>query len=329
MKTKKTQTNSSNETFSQYAIEAAEYIQKIITDRKYAREFFFGDAWGKVNGIIAPMILALTGKLRNCYKEFIDPVEVANELYIALWDKGTWDRLKSYEGKSSFFYWLSTVAKHEAFRHFDEMGYKRCIQVTPGNTRLRLLRQPLEVRKAVVDLVEVPEFHRYLKFRYVEKLSDGAICKKFNYDEDEFKSLRQASVRTLKAVLLNTENDYVDLVLRKTTDTNTYVGEEALEKVAVTTREESAVESYLKDCHRIDFTKAGYELKLEAYIRKNAAHIGLRNVTKQNIFIERFVYEVKPEELAKKFQVKRSYVDNIKSKGVKRFEEYVRATCRG
>lgn len=321
MKTTSTNNVSNIKTPFHYGTEASEYIMKIKSEQKYAYTFFFE--------ILNPMIHSLTGRLRGCYKEFIDPVEVANELYLALWDKGTWSRLHSYEGKSSFFSWLSTVAQHEAFRHFDEMGYRRHIRITPGNTRLRLLRQPLEIRKEVVNLVGVPEFHRYLKLRYVDKLSDDLIGNILDYDEEEFKYVRQAAVRTLKTILINTENDYTDLVLRNTTDTNIYVGEEALERIADSTMEENAIESYLKAYHGIDFNKADYEKRLEAYIRKNAVHIGLKNVTKQNIFIERFVYEVKPEKLAEKFHVKRSYVDNIKSKGVKRFGEYVRATCRG
>ena len=47
-----------------------------------------------------------------------------------------------------------------------------------------------------------------------------------------------------------------------------------------------------------------------------------------NIFIQRFVYEVKPKKLAKRFKVRRDYVDNVKSDGIRRFKNYVLATCK-
>ena len=101
------------------------------------------------------------------------------------------------------------------------------------------------------------------------------------------------------------------------------MGDEVLERVIENEKEETAIESYLKGCHGIDYEKAEFEKKLEIYIRKNAAQIGLKNGIKLDIFIERVVYRKKPEKLAEKFNVKRSYVDNIKSKSIKRFSEYL------
>lgn len=321
MKTRQAYTTTPAETKSQYLAEATEHIRKITNDPKYAEKFFFI--------IVSPMIRALSATLCDCYNEYIDPMEVADVLYIALWSKGTWERLYSYEGKSSFFSWLKKVAKNEAFRHFDDMGYFRVINDTPGNTRLRLLRQPLEIRKSVVSLVTDPEHHMYLKLRYVDKLSDKAICRKFQYDEETFKELVRDSTKELKSAILKSEEGYADVVLRKTKKNHRNVGEEALAKVAVNTREETDIECYLKTYHGIDYNRNDYEQKFETYIRKNAAHLGLKNENKLNIFIERVVYNVKAEKVATKFNVKRAYVDNIKSKGLKRFNEYVRATCRG
>ena len=126
--------------------EAAEDIRKIKSDPKFAADFFYET--------IKPMVRTIARKLCNCYKEDIDPTDICTALYIALWDNGTWNRLDSYDYKGYFFSWLSLIATHEAFRHFDKLGYRRFRAITTGNTRIRLLRQPLEVRKDVVNLVE-------------------------------------------------------------------------------------------------------------------------------------------------------------------------------
>ena len=49
---------------------------------------------------------------------------------------------------------------------------------------------------------------------------------------------------------------------------------------------------------------------------------------KIDIFVQRFVYEEKPAKIAKRFSVERSYVDNVKSNGIRRFKNYVLATCK-
>lgn len=304
-----------------YLAQAREHILKLTTDPKYPEKFFYT--------ILKSQMESLAFTLHECYHEYIDSDEVANELYITLWSEGTWSRLYTYKGKSSFTTWLVRVAQNAAFRHFDEMGYHRNIKVTVGNTRLRLLSKPEEIRRAVVDLVYVDEFHNYLTLRYVQKISDDKIREMLGHDEVYFKDLRRASVRTLKSALLETDNDYADLVLRKV-DAPVFVGEDSMAKVSSDWnegREKTEVEEVLKTCHGIDPHEEDYKAKLESYILKYADKMGFRG-NKAEIFVQRFVYDAKPEELAERFKVKRAQIDCIKSKGTRRFSRYVLSTCR-
>ena len=323
MKTKKATTKTSNtETKSQYEKEAIEHISKIKSDQKYAQEFFYKT--------IKPMVRTIAAKLRDCYKEYIDPVEISTVLYLALWDKGTWARLDSFNKECSIFSWLSIVATHEAFRHFDELGYRRFRAITTSNTRIRLLRQPLEVRKAVVNLVENDESYRYLKLRYIDKKSVTEIAKRLKLNDEEIKTKKRVAERMLKVELINSNSEYLDVVLRRTDNNRKYVGSDKAANVANKENgydELPIVMHILREKYGISDQYPDFDARLEGFIRKNAKEMGIRG-KKIDIFIDRFVYDKKPVKIAEKFSVERSYVDNVKSNGTRRFKNYVLATCK-
>lgn len=323
MKTKEAKTKpATTKTKAQLDQEAADHIRKIKSDYKYAEVFFYTT--------IMPMVRTIARKLCDCYKEDIDPTDICNALYIALWDKGTWARLDSYDYKGYFFSWLSLIATHEAFRYFDELGYRRFRAITTGNTRIRLLRQPLEVRKAVVNLVEDQESFRYLKLRFIDKKPVAEIAKKLNLNDEEIKTNKRVAERMLKEALINSDSEYIDVVLRRTDNPYKYVAPEKAENIA---NKENGYDDLpivmhiLKDKHGISDQYADFDARLEGYIRKNAKGMGIRG-KKIDIFIDRFVYDKKPVKIAEKFSVERSYVDNVKSNGIRRFKNYVLATCQ-
>ena len=302
--------------------EAAEDSRKIKSDPKFAADFFYET--------IKPMVRTIARKLCNCYKEDIDPTDICTALYIALWDKGTWKRLDSYDYKGYFFSWLSLIATHEAFRHFDKLGYRRFRAITTGNTRIRLLRQPLEVRKAVVNLVDDKESYRYLKLRYIDKKSVAEIAKKLKLNDEEIKTKKRVAERMLKINLINSKSEYLDIVLRRTDNPCKY---EDPDKAANIASKDSGYDDLptvmhlLKDKHGISDQYPDFDARLERYIRMNAKEMGIRG-KKIDIFVQRFVYEEKPAKIAKRFSVERSYVDNVKSNGIRRFKNYVLATCK-
>lgn len=317
-KTKKAETK----TKAQLDQEAAEDIRKIKSDPKFAADFFYET--------IKPMVRTIARKLCNCYKEDIDPTDICTALYIALWDKGTWKRLDSYDYKGYFFSWLSLIATHEAFRHFDKLGYRRFRAITTGNTRIRLLRQPLEVRKAVVNLVDDKESYRYLKLRYIDKKSVAEIAKKLKLNDEDMKKTKRVAERMLKINLINSKSEYLDIVLRRTDNPCKY---EDPDKAANIASKDSGYDDLptvmhlLKDKHGISDQYPDFDARLERYIRMNAKEMGIRG-KKIDIFVQRFVYEEKPAKIAKRFSVERSYVDNVKSNGIRRFKNYVLATCK-
>ena len=317
-KTKKAETK----TKAQLDQEAAEHIRKIKSDFRYAADFFFET--------IKPMVRTIARKLCDCYKEDIDPLDICNTLYIALWDNGTWKRLDSYDYKGYFFSWLRRIAKHEAFRHFDNLGYRRFRAITAGNTRIRLLRQPLEVRKDVVNLVEDKESYRYLKLRCIDKKSVAEIAKKFKLNDEGIKKAKRVAERSLKEALINSKSEYIDIVLRRTDNPCQY---EDPDKAANIASKENGYDNLptvmhiLREKYGISDQYPDFDARLEGFIRKNAKGMGIRG-KKIDIFIDRFVYDKKPVKIAEKFSVERTYVDNVKSNGTRRFKNYVLATCK-
>lgn len=320
--TKNTTKSAKTKTKAQLDHEAADHIRKIKSDYKYAEVFFYTT--------IMPMVRTIARKLCDCYKEDIDPTDICNTLYIALWDNGTWKRLDSYDYKGYFFSWLSLIATHEAFRYFDELGYRRFRAITTGNTRIRLLRQPLEVRKAVVNLVEDQESYRYLKLRFIDKMSLAEIGKKLKLNDEDIKKTKRVAERMLKVVLINSKSEYIDIVLRRTDNPCKYEDPDKAANIAIKENDYDdlpTVMHLLRDKHGISDQYPDFDARLEGYIRKNAKEMGIRG-KKIEIFVQRFVYEEKPVKIAKRFSVERSYVDNVKSNGIRRFKNYVLATCK-
>ena len=187
-----------------------------------------------------------------------------------------------------------------------------------------------EVRKAVVNLVKDPESYRYLKLRYIDKKSVAEIAKKFKLNDEEIKTKKRVAERMLKVELINSNSEYLDVVLRRTDNPSRYVAPEKAENIANWENgydDLPIVMHLLKEKHGISDQYPDFDARLERYIKQNSKKMGISD-KRLKIFIQRFVYEVKPKKLAKRFKVRRDYVDNVKSDGIRRFKNYVLATCK-
>ena len=181
-----------------------------------------------------------------------------------------------------------------------------------------------------MNLVDDKESYRYLKLRYIDKKSVAEIAKKLKLNDEEIKTKKRVAERMLKVELINSNSEYLDVVLRRTDNPSRYVAPEKAENIA--NRENGyddlpIVMHLLKDKYGISDQYPDFDARLEGYIRKNAKEMGIRG-KKIDIFVLRFVYEEKPVKIAKRFSVERSYVDNVKSNGIRRFKDYVLATCK-
>lgn len=318
-----------------YENEAREIIYNLKTDSKYAERFFFDT--------LKPMVCGLLSKLNACYQEKIYLEEISSQLYLLMWSEGTWSRLDSFQFKCSFFSWLSIVAAHEMFRHFDALGYQRLRKKTSSNTRLRLLSQPEDVRKAVVSLVEIGPLRNYLTLKYVLKKDISYIQEKLNLTDDELKMTHSVATRLLREVLISSDSIYAPQVLGPNNDIIS-VGEEVLAYIPAEEKDDihKDLQSLLIDYIGINPNSPDCQEQIAAFIHKKERFIkaannytdpiireeqAKRSQMHLDIFIKRYVYDEKPEKLAAEYGIKRSAVDNIKKRHLRRLCLYLHETC--
>lgn len=319
-----------------YENEAREIIRNLKADSKYAETFFFDT--------IKPMVYGLLSKLNACYQEKIYAEEISSQLYLLMWSEGTWSRLDSFQFKCSFFSWLSIIAAHEMFRHFDKLGYHRLRKSSATNTRLRLLSQPEDVRRAVVSLVEVEPLRNYLTLKYVHKKDVSSIQKQLNLTKEDLKMIHSIAVRLLKEVLISTESIYAPQVLGADSGIVS-VGEETLASVPAEEKDEiyRDLQSILVDYVGINLNSPDCQEQFAAFIYRKQRFIKAtnnytdpiirmeqdkRSQIHLDIFVKRYVFEEKPEKLAAEYGIKRSAVDNIKKRHLRRLYSYLHETCR-
>lgn len=103
--------------------EANEIISRLRSgDEKFAEDFFYGTDPSKCN--VSRFRSKLLSKVRETYKVEISVMEFGNILYSFLWNKGAWSVFDKFSRKSSIFFWLATVSRHELMRSL------KCMQMT-------------------------------------------------------------------------------------------------------------------------------------------------------------------------------------------------------
>ena len=68
-------------------------IEKLVSDERYAANFFFGGGSGLS---AAPVVSLLTSQICKTYGLDIDRQFVCSAMYTGLWDNGEWSRIKNY-----------------------------------------------------------------------------------------------------------------------------------------------------------------------------------------------------------------------------------------
>ena len=199
-----------------YMNDAVRIVESIKNDEAFAYRFFYGTSLlpGKS---IARLRSRIINQVRQSYGVVVEPADFNTLLYEHLYSEGTWKVLYSYDFRSSFFLWLSTVASHCIMAYLEQNGYIKISRArTPGNTRLVLKKMDPDYCRIVIDdMVKIGPMRDMLHAVYVERLDPMAIQERFGMDEEMYKLSLRASEKALKTALINTEHPYDDVLLDK------------------------------------------------------------------------------------------------------------------
>lgn len=296
-----------NTTIRDYRRESEMIISRIKNDSQFARAFFFGSGRQSVPNI-SGLRSKLISKIRKDYGVVVSADDFNTILYEHLWDEGTWRALDTFDFRSSFFQWLSTVASRCLMAYLEENGYIHISRRrTPATTRLVLRSKSPEYCKEVIDaMVSIKPLNDFLTALYVTRLEPEQICESLGLDEQMYKLTRRAAETALKLALLNTSNNYGNVLSDKQKKREQLSFDE-LETLKSKLRVEDQ-ENPLSCLIKAQPGTEQFDLEVVAFLYDFSEKL-FKDPIDRTVWQERFIREQSPVKLAEQLGRTRGWVD--------------------
>ena len=297
-------------------------VDRLQHDEKFASDFLFCSPEQPDN--IAPLRARFIRNLRKDFGYLMKPEDFSHILYSHLFSFGTWAPLQSYDYRSSFYSWLSTVASHCIVAYLEENGFIKISRArTPGNTRLVLKKMTPDYCHAVIeDMVNIGPMRDMLLAVYVDRLDQETIQKRFDMNKRMYKLTLRASEKTLKTALLNAEHPYDDVLVDKSprkqmlhSDFLTLIGQ---------TNAAYSEDSPLREVLGVTPDDAAFNDKIIEFLTDFVNKLGW-SVDDKYVWSSRFIQKTKSREVAENLQGRdEHWVNNRYSKLQKVFLPAIR-----
>lgn len=288
---------------------ALELVNNIMANQRVAEEFFFKT--------MLPKMAALADSYNRSFGLDILAEDVANATYLACWEDN-WAKLRAFKGDTTPHAWVAKIASQATYQFLVEERYIDGV----GNTKTndyRLTVRSIEndhLRQAIVDLVFVPDQHRALELFYVDKLPDKEFFKAFDSEEKAKETLKEAE-KTLIEQLLNTENPYAEMALSFKRSINTEV---QFQKWHDRIDEGDVSENHqaFRDLLTRLFKCEDWDENVNTLINTIITSLEWTEI-QEDVWRQRFISETPSKELAEKYHVRYTWVDNVFSRLNKQF----------
>lgn len=294
---------------------ALKMVRLITFDEKVAEYFFFVEMRQKMT--------ALADSYNRSFGLNITPEDVSSITYVACWEN-EWARLRSFKGDTTPHAWVAKIASQVTYkylvdeRYIDEVGGTK-------TSDYRLTVKSISddyLRKAIVDMVYVPEQHKALELHYVQKVSEQALIKAFGSEEKAKQALSNGE-KTLIEQLLNTENPYAEMALSLKKTVNFEVQWQAWHDRI----DDDGVCDNKRELREILAALTGeedWDENVRLFILSFIDALGWDDREK-DVWCHRFFSNTPSAELAEKYHVRNSWVDNVYSRLNKKFNIAIRA----
>lgn len=288
---------------------ALELVNNIMNDERVAEEFFFKT--------MLPKMAALADSYNHSFGLEILAEDVAKATYLSCWEDG-WAKLKAFKGDTTPHAWVAKIASQATYQFLVEERYIDGV----GNTKTndyRLTVRSIEneqLRQAIVDLVFVPDQHKALELFYVDKMPDREFFKAFDNEEKAKETLKVAE-KTLIEQLLNTENPYAEMALSSKKTINPEVQfqnwHDRIDEGDVSENHQA-----FRDLLTRLFKCEDWDENVNTLINTIITSLDWTEV-QEDVWRQRFIYETPSKELAEKYHVRNTWVDNVFSRLNKQF----------
>lgn len=284
-------------------------VNKIMSDSRVAEDFFFKTMF--------PKMAALADSYNRSFGLDILAEDVASAAYLSCWEDD-WAKLRSFKGDTTPHAWVSRIASQATYKFLVEERYIDGVGNTKTNDYRLTLRgiENVFLRQAIVDLVFIPDQHKALELFYVEKIPDKEFLKAFDNEEKAKETLKIAE-KTLIEQLLNTENPYAEMALSYKKNIN--------QEVQFQNWHDRIDEDYVSENHQAFrdlltrlFKCEDWDENVNTLINTIITSLDWTDV-QEDVWRQRFIYEIPSKELAEKYHVRNTWVDNVFSRLNKQF----------
>lgn len=288
---------------------ALELVKNIISNEHVAEEFFFKT--------MLPKMAALADSYNRSFGLDIIAEDVASATYLSCWEDN-WAKLRAFKGDTTPHAWVAKIASQATYQFLVDERYIDGVGNTKTNDYRLTVRSidNASLRQAIVDLVFVPEQHKALKLYYVEKMPDTEFFKAFDNEEKAREILKMAE-KTLIEQLLNTENPYAEIALssKKTINPETQFQcwHDRIDEGDVCENHQA-----FRDLLTRLFKCEDWDANVHTLINVIIESLDWTEV-QEDVWRQRFIYETPSKELAEKYHVRNTWVDNVFSRLNKQF----------
>ncbi len=288
-------------------VEANEIIRRLKADPKFCQQFFYGTKDTECR--IAQMRSNVLGYLAQNYQVVMPEKYFSTIVYQTLWSEGSWSKLDSYDKQFSFFVWLKKVAQNAVLERLVEERVIPSVRArTPGNTRLALLSQPVEMCQLIIDeQLPANKYHDFMCSVYVSRLKKEEIMKQYGMTEEEFDEAKDKGEYALKDALLRSNCGYEEKVLRDKTRNESGASLDFGADMEEWLRNQLG-ESSLTDVFGINLTDEEIREKVIDFLYGMSAKMNW-NDRDRFLWRERFVHDTPPVKLAAVLHRTRAWVD--------------------
>lgn len=295
--------------------EALALVQEIMSNEKKAADFFFREMY--------PNAFAVAGEYNCKYGVELTAADVCTYTYLACWDN-KWAKFRSFKGDSSVHSWVARIAAQATYKVLVEEKYIDGVGNTRANDYRLTVRSIVDAndRQGIVDLVYIPEQHKVLEMYYIEKAKEEAFAKEFGSYDSAMEILKTAQT-TLIEQLLNTENPYADIALSPVKPLRLEV-EFKPELDYVDSSCDSENKQALRELFRQLYNNEDWDDNVRTFVDGVVANMDWSDRYKE-IWVERFYNSTPSRELAERYNVHNTWIDNVYSRMNKQFRIVVRA----
>ena len=284
-------------------------VNNIINNVKAAENFFYKE--------MMPKMAAIAAGYNMSFNVDISADDVATATYISCWEDD-WAKMRAFHGETSVHAWVAKIASQAAYQFLVEERYIDGVGKTKTND-YRLTIRSIEddlIRKEIVGLVYIPEMHKALDLYYVKKVSDKELANAFSNAEDAKKWLN-AGEKTLIEQLINTENPYAEMAL----SLKKAVNPEMLWQTWHDKIDDDGVSDNhreLRDILARIYSEEDWDSNVSSFVKSFINGLGWDDREK-DVWMERFFNNTPSLELAEKYHVRNTWIDNTYSRLNKKF----------